>query len=195
MRSTLDGLGVLWRCAHLCTFRSAMPMISAAAGTEPRRATSLSSSSQPSMPFLSSFASTPRYNVAMRIYLDGSVSLWLRQAFDRPYSHDNAADARQWGRIDDRIGSDMHGSYIDVSKAEPDLLGWFMTQLVLKSMGKTYGPAFRRIAREVAAAAGASAVDRLADLVREQDIKRVKFGKTRRDKAIDNLTKRKRELG
>jgi len=87
----------------------------------------------------------------------------------------------------------MHGSYIDTREADPVLMEWFIRQLVLKSAGKTYGRAFRRIAKEIAEAMGASVVDRLAELVREVKKPRpVKLGKTHRDKAIDRIAKRKK---
>lgn len=131
----------------------------------------------------------------MRIYLDGPVMQGLRQAFDRPFSHEDAAGIRQWGRINERIDSDMHGSYIDIDVArdDPELLVWFISQLVIKGWGKTYGKAFRRIARDVETAMGASIIDKLGDLVREyQKPKPVKLGrKDPRAKALDRIAKRK----
>lgn len=133
------------------------------------------------------------YNWAMRIYLDGTVARWLRQAFGRPFSFDEEGDAHQWSRIDDRLQADEHGAYLELSKADPSLLEWFIRQLIVKGWGRTYGRAFRRIATQIAEHEGASAIDRLSELVREQQIKPVKLGRrSPRERAVDKIANRKR---
>lgn len=133
----------------------------------------------------------------MRIYLDGTVARWLRQAFGRPFSFDEEEDALQWSRIDDRLQADKHGDYIELAQTEPSLLEWFIRQLIVKGWGRTYRRAFRRIATQIAEHEGASAIDRLSELVREQQApKPVKLGrKSPRERAVDKIANRKRGPG
>lgn len=127
----------------------------------------------------------------MRIYLDGAVRLWLRKAFSGPYAYEDEEDRQWWLRIDKLLGSDSHGSYIEFSETDPNLLAWFVRELVLKGWGRTYGPAFRKLAKKIDEHLGASIIDKLGDLVRGKPKTTVKFGKTRRGKAIDEIHRRR----
>ena len=64
----------------------------------------------------------------------------------------------------------------------------------MKGQGKTYGRAFRKIAKKIADYLGSSVIDQLGNLVKTQKPKPVKLvGKTSRDRAMDTI-KRKYKL-
>jgi hypothetical protein len=136
-------------------------------------------------------AAGARYNGAVKVYLDGTVLMWLRRIFARSYVHRQDEDQRKWELIDDRIRNDQHGPHIDCKDADVELLIWFVIQLVRRGHGQTYGTSFRRIAKEIETHLGKSIIDQLGDLVREGKPKVVKFGRrSQRDKALDRIRKK-----
>jgi len=119
---------------------------------------------------------------------------WIRRTFGRPYAHRNEPDQLIWLRIDECIKGDGTGAYLDLRAIETEDLKWLTSSLRVRSYGKTYGRAFRKIAQMIADYVHAHAVDHLAALVDPPPTKPVKItGKTSRDRAMEKI-KRKYQL-